>query len=94
MSELHIPGQPSPSSNPLTALTGALNRANMFLETIAKNSTVSRAHIYALSELVDDGKWGVYCLGCSDEQEEYIYPCAKFTERPKPPNTIAVLPEL
>jgi len=31
---------------------------------------------YAVISLRNDGTWGVYCIGCSEKANDYIYPCA------------------
>jgi hypothetical protein len=33
----------------------------------------------------NDGGWGVYCLACSDEAQEYVYPCAVHEWKGWPP---------
>ena len=98
---IHIPGQPRREPNSLALLEEmlalALDKSNQHLTNIetalnvlAVNSKQEDRHIYALSER-GDGSWGSYCLACSEEAKDYIYPCAKYQGQPYPPSHITVI---
>lgn len=49
-------------------------------------------HIPAVAPL-NDGKWGVFCLACSDEKKDYIYPCQVIGQGEQfPPNVLQAIP--
>jgi len=91
MGQLHIPGQPSPTNNPLLVLAAVGQHMIDPLNKIAENTKKEARHIYALGEGSSPGSWGSFCLACSDEQGEYIWPCAKYPQRPIPPSHITVM---
>lgn len=97
MSEIRIPGQPP--GNPLTALTTSMVTTNSHLaklvsalNAIEVNTRKETKHIYAMA-VRHDQTWGTYCLACSEEEEEYIYPCRKYAERLVPPSHIVEDPD-
>lgn len=37
-------------------------------------------HVYTIAP-ANDGRWGVFCLACSQKEEDYIYPCKQKADR-------------
>lgn len=97
---IHVPGQSRSEPNPLLVLATALDKSNQhltavegYLAKIATNTKKEARHIYAIA-LREPGVWGTYCLACSDEAQEFTYPCLRFGEADatKPPSHISILP--
>ena len=96
--ELRLPGQPAQSGNPLKALTDALDRLQPVIEGIERNTRPDASavlpHRYGLSIAHDPGQgkvWGAFCLACSSEASEYVWPCRLDPDEAlKPPNFFSV----
>lgn len=93
MTELHVPGQPSPSSNPLLVLAVALDKANGYLHQIADNTKPETyRHVYVITETLQG--WGVFCQACSEEQNDYTWPCKNQNQSiPYPPQFFKIAEE-
>jgi len=81
MSEIHVPGRPTPSSNPLLVLAESFRVLQEPLERIAANTTptevaLSEPHVPVLAPLEFPGTWGVFCFACTKESGTYVHPCA------------------
>lgn len=49
-------------------------------------------HVPALT-LGHGPRWAVYCLACSDLEQEYVYPCRVTEWTPEPPPVLVPEPE-
>jgi hypothetical protein len=88
MSELTVPGRPSPTNNPLLVLAGACD--NIVGELRKMNEGT---HEYALQPTDEEGQtWLVYCIACSNKQQRYVHPCEVKGEHLIPPSTFALAP--
>lgn len=81
-----------PVNNPLVILNQHLLAINGALAQIAANtgSPASAMHRYGVAEAEDKGGhgkvWGSYCIACSEQVSQYVYPCRLApAELVKPP---------
>jgi hypothetical protein len=51
---------------------------------------VRQWHVYSIAELREDGKWGTYCLDCSEDVGNYVYPCQAEAYRGNAPPRVLV----
>lgn len=59
--------------NPLLVLAKALDKANTYLGQISLNTRPVIQHVYVIEETLQG--WGVYCMACSFEKGDYVWPC-------------------
>lgn len=88
------PGQSS-QPNPLLVLAKSLDGLSTklagHLAQISENTRPK--HVYAVTQ-VDQG-WALYCLGCSELQDKYVFPCVHHDpDKPLPPAGFSVDPGL
>lgn len=81
-----------PINNPLVILNnhlGHLEQISHALQNLALNSKPMLPHVYTQQVVNDPGHgavWGTFCLACTQEAEEYTYPCKHAPEEQfKPP---------
>jgi len=82
--ELHVPGRPRRSENPLLVLaesmTGVIDQLkDMTTELRTANTARNIEHMYGLYPANPDDpgntRWVVYCIGCSHAVKQLIWPC-------------------
>lgn len=88
MAELRLPGRET--SNPLVVQNEHLASITADVRRIADAMVMSHHnHVYALAQAKlpqHGGVWGAYCVACSDQHSEYVYPCLLRPDEPiKPP---------
>jgi hypothetical protein len=98
MGEIRLLGQPQ--GNPLLILASALTEvtvqlgvANQHLGAIATNTAKENKHVYSLAPM-QNGLWGTFCIACSDDAQDYVFPCLVLTDRPTPPSHIGSIDDL
>ena len=85
-----ILGQNPESNNPLLVLAKAIREANVHLGKMAK--AMPNKHVYQLHP-AGPNQWMVYCNGCSEDQERYVWPCEKAEpDSPVPPSGFVAEP--
>lgn len=98
--EIVLPGGRGPSGNPLVMLQAETAKQTevirLGMEAIAKAVGAGVRHVYALEPVEDEHTRGFmsYCLGCSEAQRQYVYPCRVHTleELPAPPSQFSADP--
>ena len=90
--DLRSPMDPnSPKGNPLLILAESIdtNIAGPLRRIADSMDTPKHEHAYgvAIADLPQHGKvWGSYCIACSAQAQEYVYPCSQAPdEQLKPP---------
>lgn len=86
-------GKSDQPNNPLLLLANVMERVIEPLREIAANTRPDASavlpHRYAVTVVQDpsQGKvWGSFCLACTSEADEFIYPCKIEPDEPiKPP---------
>lgn len=89
-SPLRLPGQERPTGNPLLVLSEKLDGVIAQLKRLGDGSV--KRHEYGLWPAnPDDPKcrdWITYCIGCSEAQERFVWPCSQDSPviKPTPPS--------
>lgn len=77
-------GRDEKSNNPLLILSDAVAHQTSVLEKIAK--AMPAKHVYQLHSAGPE-QWLVYCNGCSEAEERYVWPChVREHDAPVPPS--------
>jgi hypothetical protein len=79
MPEVPVIGQPAATNNPLVVLNAHLAEITAALRALNAPKAAVYPHRYGIAEANDPGGhgrvWGAYCLACSQDADEYVYPC-------------------
>jgi hypothetical protein len=87
MPEIPVLGQSGQNNNPLLVLAQAIATTNSILTRMEVNirPTPHFTHEYTCQIVNDElqGRvWGTFCIACSHEAGNYVYPCAVRADEP------------
>lgn len=84
---------PEGTNNPLVVLNNHLGQMTDLLGIIAAKVSGDLPHVYVVARQDAEhvgAYWGSFCLACTDEASEFVFPCSKSQDPIHPPNFFTI----